>query len=197
MNESTDTESNHRTEIPKPVGDGLQAALGLSDRPRTLTDWGTAMSEVVEREGIDVDLQALCTTDQSPHRARFAGSTQHFVCVQDAFIVPSVTGDVETVEITTESPVSGERIDAVVTDDEVEIDPPGAVMSFGVAAGIAESPVEDDSQEIAYGKICPYGHAFVDREEYEEWAETVESVTMVAPLEDAFRLAQAIGAATR
>jgi hypothetical protein len=193
MSESTDTESNRETDIPVAVGERLQTALRLNERPRTLTEWGEAMGDIVSREDIDVGLNALCTTDQSPHRTRFDGTTQHFVCVQDAFIVPYVVSDVETVEITTESPVSGERIEVTVTDDEVKTDPTEAVMSVGVAADISEPAADADSPEIAYGKICPYGHAFLNREEYEQWADTVDAVTMVAPLEDAFQLARAIG----
>lgn len=196
MNEPTDTKSNAATEIPPAVGLGLQAALGLDERPRTLQGWGEAMGEIVSREDIDVGLDALCTTDQSPHQAHFDGTTQHFVCVQDAFIVPYVVNDVETVDITTESPVNGEPIEVSITDDQVEIDPEGAVMSFGVAADISP-PKNADSQEIAYGKICPYGHAFKDRSEYVTWAETVDAATTVAPLEAAFQLAKAIGNATR
>lgn len=193
MSESTDTESNRETDIPVAVGERLQTALRLNERPRTLTEWGEAMGDIVSREDIDVGLNALCTTDQSPHRARFDGTTQHFVCVQDAFIVPYVVSDVEIVEITTESPVSGERIEVTVTDDEVKTDPTEAVMSVGVAADISEPAADADSPEIAYGKICPYGHAFPNREEYEQWAGTVDAVTMVAPLEDAFQLARTIG----
>ena len=197
MSESTDTESNRETDIPVAVGERLQTALRLNERPRTLTEWGEAMGDIVSREDINVGLNALCTTDQSPHRARFDGTTQHFVCVQDAFIVPYIVSDVETVEITTESPVSGERIEVTVTDNEVTTDPTEAVMSVGVAADISEPATDDDSPEIAYGKICPYGHAFLNREEYEQWADTVDAVTMVAPLEDAFQLARAIGNATQ
>ena len=197
MSESTDTEANRETDIPVAVGERLQTALRLNERPRTLTEWGEAMGDIVTREDIDVGLNALCTTDQSPHRARFDGTTQHFVCVQDAFIVPYVVNDVETVEITTESPVSGERIEVTVTDNEVTTDPAEAVMSVGVAADISEPATDDESPEIAYGKICPYGHAFLNREEYKQWADTVDAVTMVAPLEDAFQLARAIGNATQ
>lgn len=197
MSNSTDAESERSTVIPTAVGEGLQTALRLDDRPQTLEGWGKAMGEIVRREGIDVGLNTLCTTEQSPHQAQFNGTTQHFVCVQDAFIVPYVVSDVETVEITTESPVSGEQIEVTVVGDEIETDPANAVMSMGVAADISEPSAEADSPEIAYGKICPYGHAFVNRDEYEQWAETVDAVTMVAPLEDAFRLAEAIGSVTQ
>lgn len=196
MSEPTDADPNRETEIPEAVGTRLQAALGLEDRPRTLTEWGTAMGEVVGRDGIDAGLDALCTTDQSPHRAEFDGTTEHFLCVQDAFIVPYVVGDVETVEVTTVSPVSGQRIEVTVTGGEVETDPQDAVMSVGVAADVSAPAADPERPEIAYGKVCPYGHAFPTRSEYERWAETVDAVTMEAPLEDAVRLARAIGDAT-
>lgn len=196
MSDSADTTANCDTEIPANVGEKLRIAHRLEERPRTLTEWGRAIGEVVRREDIDVELTALCTTEQSPHVARFGGTTQHFACVQDAFIVPAVVTDVETVEIRTKSPVSGDPIDVTVTGAEIESDPDAAVMSVGVAADISDPPADADSPAIAYGKICPYGHAFVSRAEYEQWAETVDAVTMVAPLEDAFQLARAIGNAT-
>ena len=197
MSDSTDVDENRETEIPPVVGEQLQVAFRLDDRPRTLREWGAAIGNIVEREGIDVELSALCTTDQSPHKARFDGTTQHFLCVQDAFIVPSVADDVDTVDITTESPVSGERIEVTVTDDGVETTPPGAVMSVGVSTDLSETPDTAGSPEMAYGEICPYGHAFRDRDEYEQWTETVDAVTMVAPLEDAVQLARAIDEATQ
>lgn len=196
MSESTDTAPNGETDIPATVGKKLQVAHRLDDRPQTLTEWGQAIGDIVRREDIDVGLSALCTTDTSPHKARFDGTTQHFVCVQDAFIVPYVVDNTETVEITTESPVRGEQIDVTVAGDAVETDPAGAVMSVGVETDVSEPPADTDSPAIAYGSICPYGHAFVDREEYEQWAETVDAVTMVAPLEEAVQLARAIGDAT-
>lgn len=197
MTESDNTVSNPEAKIPAAVGERLQIAHRLDDRPRTLREWGRAIGDIVSREDIDVGLGALCLTDQSPHRARFDGTTQHFACVQDAFIVPYVVDDVGTVEITTESPVSGERIEVTVADGGIEADPPGAVTSVGVAADVAEQPVNAESPEIAYEKICPYGHAFLNREEYEEWAATVDEATMVTPLGDTFQLAQAIADATQ
>lgn len=193
MTDSTDTESTRPTKIPVAVGEQLQTVQRLEERPQTLTEWGAAIGDIASREDIDTGLEALCTTDESPHLARFDGTTQHFVCVQDAFIVPYVVDDVETVEIETESPVSGERIEVTVSGNEVDTDPSGAVMSVGVATDVSEQPEVAESPELAYGKICPYGHAFLNRTEYEEWSKTVNAVTMVAPLEDALRLARAIG----
>lgn len=190
------SDSNSAVEIPAALGEQLQRVQGLADPPRTLTEWGAAIGDIVGQEDVDVGLQALCTTDESPHRARFDGRTQHFVCVQDAFIVPAVVDGADTVDIETESPVSGDRISIEVDGDDVITDPPDAVMSIGVEAGLSEDAVDGEARSLSYGMICPYGHAFVDREEYEEWAESVEAVTMVAPLSGAVRLARAIEVAT-
>jgi hypothetical protein len=190
-------DSNSAVQIPAPLGDQLQRVQGLADPPRTLTEWGAAIGDIVREEDIEVGLQALCTTDESPHRASFDGRTQHFVCVQDAFIVPAVVDGADTVAIETESPVSGDPISIEVDGDDVTTDPPDAVMSVGVEANPADDAVAGDARSLSYGMICPYGHAFVDREEYAQWAETVDAHTMVAPLTGALRLARAIEAATR
>jgi hypothetical protein len=192
----TDDAANESPTIPDELAQLLQRAFRLEHRPETLRGWGEAMGTIVEREGLEIGLQTLCTTEHSPHKARFNGRTQHFVCVQDAFIVPYVTEDVETVEITTESPVTHEVIEATVTGDDVTIDPPEAVMSFGIADEVPDPDADAHSPELAYGLLCPYGHAFRDRAEYDSWAETVDAVTTVAPLTDALDLAKGIGAAT-
>lgn len=196
MSESEEATEYRGPDIPAELGERLAIALDLDERPGTLGDWADAMARIVEREDIDAGPEVLCTTEESPHRARFGGETQHYLCVQDAFIVPYLVDDVDTVEVTTESPVSGEVIEIGVTDDGLDVEPAAAVMSFGVEADVTEPTADAESPAIAYGKICPYGHAFRDREEYEEWAATVDAVTMVAPMADALHLARAIGRAT-
>jgi len=193
MSEPTDATAYRGPEIPRELGERLALALDLPDRPETLGDWADAMARIVEREDIDAGPEVLCTTDESPHRARFGGETQHYLCVQDAFIVPSLVEDVDTVEVTTESPVSGDPIEITATDDGSDVEPDGAVMSFGVAADVSAPPADAESPAFAYGEICPYGHAFRNRGEYEEWAATVDAVAMVAPMADALYLARAIG----
>jgi len=181
------------TDIDPAVSNALQNALHLPEQPQTLREWGEAMGELVSRSDIDGGLETLCTTEQSPHRAAFDGQVEHFVCVQDAFIVPFLANDVDTVDITTESPLRGERIEVTLTDETAEITPAGAVMSFGVSDDVTDPPADLDSPELAYGKVCPYGHAFPDQAAYEEWAETVDAVTMSAPLANALELGRAIG----
>jgi len=194
MSNTTDgIESTSReTQITPEVGEALQTAFGLAAPPRTFEECGQAIGAIARREGLAFDLDTLCGTDDSPHRAEFGDQVRQFICVQDAFIVPYVADGVERVEITTESPIRGDRIEAVVEDGAVETDPADAVMSFGVASDVSPPAENPDSPVLAYDKICPYGHAFTSEAAYEEWAATVDAVTMHAPLADAIELAAAI-----
>lgn len=179
--------------IPEPIGENLQIALGLPDRPETFGDWVAAMAAVTDRDGIDVDLDTLCTTDDSPHRASFDGETQHYQCTQDAFIVPFLTDDVEEVEILSESPVRGEVVRITVTETDVDVDPSSAVMSFGVAADVDPPDEGVPAPVFAYAQVCPYGNAFVSSAEYEAWAREVDGRTMAVSVEDTLELARALG----
>lgn len=182
--------------IPAALGERLRTLLDLEARPETFGDWVDAMARVVAREGLDVDLDALCTTDDSPHRARFDGRVQHYRCVQDAFVVPFLAPDVDRVEIETASPVGGAPIAIAVGPDGVDVEPPTVVLSFGVAAD--PDPTDDASPALAYGQVCPYGHAFRSAAEYETWADRVDAVTMPVSVPDglafARELARAVGA---
>lgn len=192
MIETADTGTYHGPEIPVEVGEALATALDLARRPETLGDWARAVAGVVEREGVSMRPETLCTTSQSPHKAHFGNGTQHYRCVQDAFVVPYLIEDVDTVDITTECPESGERIEITVTGGGVEVDPSGGVMSIGVAEDVTEPDGEADAPALAYERICPYGHAFSNRGEYEAWAGSVDAVTMVAPVEHALHFARTL-----
>lgn len=180
-------------DIPSDLGEQLQVALGLHERPGTFGDWVEELAAITARDDVEVGLEALCTTDESPHRARFDGRAQHYQCVQDAFVVPFLARDVETVEIETESPVDGEPIGFTVTDDGIDVEPSGVVMSFGVAAD-AERPADDlPSPVLAYGRVCPYGNAFASQDEYERWANQVDALTMAVSPSDTLEFARAVG----
>lgn len=184
-------------DIPAPLGERLKLALGLDDRPETFGDWVNAMSQIADRDDIDVDLDMLCTTEESPHRARFSGKIQHYQCVQDPIIASFLANEVDTVEIETRGPVSDEAIELTVTESGIDAKPSDAVFSFGVDATVEEPPKDVVSPIVAYGLFCPYGHAFLSYDEYEEWAETVDAFTMAISMEDTHELAQAIGHVAR
>lgn len=196
----TETETAAGTEtvyrgptIPTPLGERLALALGLDSRPETFGDWVTAFTRIAERDDVEVDLDALCTTEESPHRARFAGKTRQYRCVQDPILVPFLADEVSVVEIDTRSPVSDDRIRLRVTESGIDADPADVVFSFGVDATVEEPPDDVASPILAYGLFCPYGHAFPSSEAYESWAETVDAVTMPTSPADALELARAIG----
>lgn len=193
MPDSADHTEYRGPDISPPIGNQLQVVLGLDDRPESFGDWVNAMAYITERDGIEVDLDALCTTDDSPHRARFEGESQHYQCTQDAFIVPFLAEDIDTVKIETVSPIEGDRITIEVTETGIDVDPPSAVMSFGVAAEF-EPPEEPASSPIlAYSQVCPYGNAFTSTAEYERWAEDTDAFTMVVSMKDTLEFAREIG----
>ena len=193
MSDSPNTTEYRGPEIPTPLGDQLQLALGLDERPEMFGDWVDALAFVADRDDIDVDLNMLCTIDDSPHKATFDGRTQHYQCFQDPIIVPFLADDVDTVEIETESPVSGEPIELRVTETEIEATPSDVVMSFGVAEDVGAPAADVPSPILAYSRFCPYGNVFLSHEEYETWADEVEAITMATDVEDTLELARAIG----
>lgn len=193
MNDSTEATEYRGPDIPTPLGEQLRIALGLDERPEAFGDWVDALAFIADRDDTDVDVNMLCTTDDSPHRATFDGRTQHYQCFQDPIIVPFLADDIGTVDIETECPVSGEPIELRVTETEIEATPSDVVTSFGVAADV-EAPAEDvPSPILAYSRFCPYGNVFRSREAYETWAAEVDAITMPTTVDDALELARAIG----
>lgn len=179
--------------IPEPLGEQLRLALGLDQRPAVFGDWVDALAFIAERDDLDVDLDLLCTTEDSPHRATFDGRTEHYQCVLDAVMVPFLAADVDAVDIETRSPIRDEPVELTVTESDLTATPADAVMSFGVAADATEPAADLPSPILAYGRFCPYGKAFPTREEYEEWAADVDALTMAVSMEDTFELARALG----
>lgn len=178
--------------IPESLGAGLRVALDLDQRPRNFGEYVDAMASIIEREGLDVDLATLCTTDESPHRATFRGRTQCYHCTLDALIVPFLAEDVGRVEIETESPLRGEEITFAVTESTIESDPPEAVLSFGIGTDVEPPHPEAESPALAYRRVCPYGKAFVSEAEYERWTEQTDAHTMMLTMEDGLALARAL-----
>lgn len=195
---NTERDTSYRgPDIPAQLGERLALALGLDDRPETFGDWVTAMSRIADRDDIEVSPDVLCTTEESPHRARIDGTTRHYQCVQDPIIAPFVADEVDHVEIETRSPVSEETIELTVSESGIEAEPSDAVFSFGVDATVENPPEDVVSPIIAYSLFCPYGHAFPSDDEYEAWAETVDAITMATSMEDTLELARAIGYVAR
>ena len=179
--------------VPDAMGEAIRRVLGLAEAPSTLGDWIDALARVAERDGIALDADALCTTEESPHRATVDGESQHYACVQDPLVLPFLLDGAGPVTVQTESPESGDRITLTVTADRIETEPRGVVLSFGVDADL-EGPDGRASPALAYRSFCPYGHAFVTRDEYERWADGVDAHTMAVPAAEVLEWARAIGA---
>lgn len=197
MNEPDTPTAYRGPEIPEPLGDQLRLALGLDDRPETFGDWVDGLVDIARRDGVDLGPDVLCTVDESPHRATFDGRTRHYRCVQDPIILPFLVEEVDAVEIRTEVPTSGEPVELAVTETDIVTDPDGVVMSFGVAESVDGPPEDLPSPLLAYGRFCPYGHAFTTREEYEAWAADVDALTMATSAEETLELARALGRIAR
>lgn len=194
MIDANDPSTYRGPTIPTPLGTRLQRAIGLAERPRTFGDWVDAMVVVAERGDLDVDPDALCTTDDSPHRAVVDGETQHYQCAIDPVIVPFLATDVDVAMVGTVSPVSGTAVEFTVTEHGIDAEPASAVTSFGVAADVEE---RDDvvRPEQVYALVCPYVNAFPSREEYREWAADTDAETMALDVTDTLELARALGRA--
>ncbi|MFC7156635.1 organomercurial lyase [Halomarina halobia] len=193
MNRSTTESECLGPDIPKPLGTQLKLVLGLDSRPQTFSDWVDALAYIAERNDIEVGIDMLCTTEESPHKARFDGGTEYYQCVLDPIIVPFLAEGVDTVEIETQSPVSEKTIELTVTETGVEASPTDAVFSFGVDANVEGPPEHGVNPIFAYGIFCPYGNAFASYEEYEEWADGVDAITMATDMDTAIEWARAIG----
>ncbi len=181
--------------LPRSLGTRLETALSLSERPETFGEYVDAMATLVESEGVDPDLETLCRTDQSPHRATCDGTTRQYHCPLDAVVVPVATAAVDHVEVETVDPVTGDAIAFSIGGSTVTATPSGAVLSFGVADDPAASPTGRPNPELAYRQTCPFAKAFGSRAAYDDWAADVDGHTIVLSIEDGLELARALGSA--
>ena len=179
-------------EIPPTVADQLQTAFALPRPPTTLGDWVTITSAVAEDVGLTVGMETLCTTETSRHEATIDDETRYFHCVLDALVIPFLRETDEPVTIRSESPVSGTVVEIQAGQDSLTVDPPDALMSFGVAIGVDASDADDVDLSLGYEWFCPYTNAFLTGSEYEEWDLQIDAVTMAIPIDISHQLASDI-----
>ena len=161
-------------QLPIELGQRLRALLGLDKAPLTLEQF---MAALAARSFVPSPDQ-LCATGTSRHGLTIGGRTLYMNCVLDAVLLPLLTG--ESAEIASESPVSGSVVKARVRPASIEVEPPEAVVSFGVAR----------DEGISGGDaVCPYINAFVSAAEYKIWAErTPDAISVMVPWPRAYAL---------
>ncbi len=155
----------------------------------TLDDWVT---EVRQRTGGGaIEVKDLChERAETDHWGDLDGERYYFTCFFDAVLLAAVTD--RRVNIRTESP-AGTVIEATATGDgELSVDPPGTLVSFGIATTADTAPDQEPTHEDVYESMCPVVNAFPTPQAYEQWTETVAASTVAVPLEDATELAAAL-----
>ncbi|MDY6765516.1 MAG: organomercurial lyase [Halobacteria archaeon] len=180
-------------DMQQDVAEKFRIVFGMDETPETLGEWADNTVQILKDRGTSVGFEEMCTTGSSRHGVYANGEVQHFRCVLDTLLYPFVL-DEEDIEVRSRSPVSDEVIEVSVSQGDVSVEPEGAVMSFGIAAGARSAEEHEDPLEYGYRMYCPYINAFVDEEEYEEWASnTPDGVTMSVPLREGFELARILG----
>lgn len=189
--EGNDTEhgradSVEERRLPSEIGENLRTMFGSDDRPQTFGGW---LDTLADTFGDDwpPDVPELCHDEDGRHRAETDGETYRFVCVLDAILLPFLVD--ESVEVHSAGPETGETVTSTVSQAGIDTDPEDAVLSFGVA------PVEPGTAvtaRLTYETMCPYIHAFPDRDAYEQWDERIDAPTMGLPLSEGFALARSM-----
>ncbi|MCI0897639.1 MAG: hypothetical protein J4O11_05025 [Chloroflexi bacterium] len=146
---------------------------------------GEFLRQITERDSDDniIGLLGLSLNQEWAHRLTINGAAFRTWCAWDTLFLPAMLG--ETVQIESESPVSGTTIRLAVTPDEVESSSPeGAVVSIATI----DPKIHDMSTvEAIWGNFCHQVFFFPSLEEASEWAEGKTNIAIL-PVRDAYEL---------
>lgn len=176
-------------DLPESVAENMSRFYGESIE--SVDDVIAAIRTVVDGDGIAVD--DLCRVEgETPHYATTGGETYYFRCFYDGIALAQLVD--EPVEIRTETPANDPIEMRASPEGDVEVTPPDAVMSFGVATGTDVPPDEVPTAREIYGAVCPYVKAFNTRADYERWSDDVAATTVGMPLDAGVPFAAALTA---
>ncbi|WP_265111212.1 alkylmercury lyase family protein [Halosolutus halophilus] len=174
-----------------PVGVAENMSQFFGESIEAFDDVISAVRDVVEGDGIAID--ELCHVEgKTPHYATTDDETYYFRCFYDGIALAHLVG--EQVEIRTETPTKESIEIQVSPESDIDVAPPDAVMSFGVATDRDGPAGDGPTAQDVYGSVCPYVKAFHTREDYERWAEDVAATTVGIPLESGVPIAAALTA---
>ncbi|MCH7841817.1 MAG: hypothetical protein IID01_03525 [Chloroflexi bacterium] len=150
---------------------------------------GEFLRQITERDSDDniIGLLGLSLNQEWAHRLTINGAAFRTWCAWDTLFLPAMLG--ETVQIESESPVSGTTIRLAVTPDEVESSSPeGAVVSIATI----DPKIHDMSTvEAIWGNFCHQVFFFSSLEEASEWAEGKTNIAIL-PVRDAYELGRLV-----
>ncbi len=178
-------------QLPEDMADNMSRFFDESIE--TFDDMISAFRTVVDGDGIAVD--ELCHVEgETPHSAKTADETYYFRCFYDGIALAHLVD--EPVEIQTNTPTNTLIQLQVSPGSKINVTPPDAVMSFGIATD-HEVPADDDpTAQDVYGAVCPYVKAFQTRADYERWAADVAATTVGIPLDSSMPIAAALTASS-
>jgi len=166
-------------ELPPAMGAAIAEFYGV-ETVRTAADWLDALDAGLDTAGErPIDVDDLCTTDESPHVLETDAGTQAYQCVFDPMIVPFLTDEAATVR--SRCPVTDEEVVFDIAEGDIHARPESAVLSLGIDPTATPDPPY--SPEETYGTFCPYGNVFASRDAYEQWADDTEAIVTRLPLE--------------
>lgn len=181
MESKSDVEA---TELPQDLAEAFRQASGLNERPETLEEGFSAISDRLNEREFRVTLEDMYQFEPTRHTVHIGDSVKHVPCLMDALIV-AIRVDADPVDIYSESPGSGERIHLRLAGDELTVTPKSAVASFGL--GLDESADADwdsikdklNDPDSAIPTVCSVINAFPESEAYERWAAGVSHAAVI------------------